>query len=62
MEQIPDTIYFERQHIYNIRGVRIIVNSHFDDTQEGLRDKIARLLKNDVSKLTNPEKSDTMAA
>ena len=62
MEQIPETIYFERQHIYNIRGVRMIVNSHFDDTQEGLRDKIARLLKNDVSKLTDQANCDTIAA
>jgi hypothetical protein len=62
MEQIPDTIFFERQHIYNIRGVRIIVNSHFDDTQDSLRDKIARLLKNDVANLQNPEKYGIMAA
>ena len=62
MEQIPDCIHFERQHIYNIRGVRIIVNSYFDDTQDSLRDKIARLLKNDIAQLQNPEKYGIMAA
>jgi len=62
MEQIPETIFFERQHIYTIRGVRIIVNSHFDDTQDSLRDKIARLLKNDIANLTDPQKCDIIAA
>ena len=62
MEQIPDSISFERRTVLNIRGTRIIVNSHFDDTQDSLRDKIARLLKNDIANLTDSQKSDIIAA
>ena len=45
------TIEFERESVLNIRGMRIIVTSHFDDSQEGLKEKIARLLVNDVRKM-----------
>ena len=62
MEQIPDSIFFERETVLNIRGVRIIVKSHFDDAQESLRDKIAGLLKNDIAHLQNPEKYGIIAA
>ena len=62
MEQLPDSIHFERETVLNIRGMRIIVTSHFDDTQEGLKEKIARLLKNDFAQLPNPEKYGIMAA
>ena len=48
MEQLPDSIHFERETVLNIRGMRIIVTSHFDDTQESLPEKLARLLKKAV--------------
>jgi len=62
MEQFPNSISFERRTVLNIRGTRIIVNSHFDDTQDSLRDIIARLLKNDIAHLQSPEKYDIIAA
>ena len=62
MEQNPDTISFERETIMHIRGVRFIVTSHFDDTQDRLQDKVARLLKNDIAHLQNPEEYGIIAA
>ena len=45
------TIEFERETTMTIRGVKMIVTSHFDDSQEDLKTKIERLLKNDVRKM-----------
>lgn len=62
MEQIPDSIAFERQTVLHIRGVRFIVNSYFDDNQDSLKDKVVHLLKNDVARLQNQSEYDIMAA
>jgi hypothetical protein len=62
MEQLPGSIAFERQTVLHIRGVRYIVNSYFDDSQEGLKEKIAQLLKNDIAQFTNPDQHDIIAA
>jgi len=62
MEQFPESISFERRTVLNIRGTRIIVNSHFDNTQDSLRDIIARLLKNDITNLQSSEKCSIIAA
>ena len=45
------TIEFERKTTMTIRGIQYVVTSHFDDSQEDLKTKIERLLKNDVRKM-----------
>ena len=62
MEQIPDSIEFERQTVLHIRGVRYIVNSYFDDAQEDLKEKMAQLLKSDIAQFTNPDNHAIIAA
>jgi hypothetical protein len=62
MEQLPECIEFERETVLNIRGMRIIVRSYFDDTQEGLKEKVAQLLKNDIAQLQNQSEHVIIAA
>ena len=62
MEQIPESIPFEPETEFMIGKMRFIVTAHYDDTQDSMQTKIARLLKNAVSQLPNPEKYGTIAA
>jgi len=48
------TIEFERETTMTIRGIQYVVTSHFDDSQEDLKTKVARLLKNDVREMIRP--------
>ena len=48
------TIEFPRESEYVIGNTHFIVTEHFDDTQEDLKEKMARLLKKEVSEMIRP--------
>jgi len=54
MEAEPTTIALETETTMTIRGIQYIVTAHYDDTQESLPEKVARLLKKDVCTLDKP--------
>jgi len=54
MEAENTTIDFETETAMTIRGIQYIVTAHYDDTQEDLPTKVARLLKKDVSEMIRP--------
>jgi len=60
MEQ--ETIFFEPETEFIIGKMRFIVTAHYDNAQDSMQEKIARLLKNAVSQLPKTEKCDTIAA
>jgi len=62
MEKQTDTIFFEPETEFIIGKTRFIVTAHYDDTQDSMQEKIARLLKYAVSQLPKLEKCDTIAA
>ena len=62
MEQKTDTIFFEPETVFFIGKTRFIVTAHYDDKQDSMQEKIARLLKSAVSQLPKAEKYDIMAA
>jgi len=62
MDQATESIPFEPETEFMIGKMRFIVTAHYDDTQDSMQAKIARLLKNAVSQLPNPEKYDIIAA
>jgi len=49
-----ETIALETETTMMIRGIQYVVTAHYDDTQESLPEKLARLLKNDVCTLDRP--------
>ena len=62
MEQATENIFFEPETEFTIGKTRFIVTAHYDDTQDSMQVKIARLLKHAVSQLPKLEKCDIMAA
>ena len=54
MEAENTTNDFETETAMTIRGIQYIVTAHYDDTQEDLPTKVARLLKKDVSEMIRP--------
>jgi len=55
MEQpVNNCIPLERESTMNIRGIQYVVTAHYDDAQESLPEKLARLLKKDVCTLDKP--------
>ena len=48
MEQIPDCIYFAPEMEFMIGKTRFIVSAQYDEKQESLPEKLARLLKKAV--------------
>ena len=44
-------IDFPRESVMELRGTRFIIAAHFDDTREQLKEKVARLLQNDVENM-----------
>ena len=62
MVQTPDSIYFEPETEFIIGNMRFLVTAHYDDSQDTMQDKIARLLRNDIKNSTNPQNHDTIAA
>jgi len=54
MEPETSCITLERESTITIRGIEFIVTSHYDDKQESLKEKVARLLKNELCTLDKP--------
>ena len=54
MEPVNDCIPLEQETTMMIRGIQYVVSAHYDDTQESLPDKLARLLKKEVCTLDRP--------
>jgi hypothetical protein len=48
------TIDLDSEMTMTIRGIQYTVTAHYDDTQEDLPTKVARLLKKDVSEMIRP--------
>ena len=48
------TIEFPRENVIDIGGTRFIVTAHYDETQDDLQTKVARLLKKEVGKMVQP--------
>ena len=54
MEPVNDCIPLEQETTMTIRGIQYVVSAHYDDTQESLPDKLARLLKKEICTLDRP--------
>jgi hypothetical protein len=54
MERVNDCIPLEQETTMTIRGIQYIVTAHYDDAQESLPEKLARLLKKEVCTLDRP--------
>jgi len=54
MEQPVNCVPLERESTMTIRGIQFTVTAHYDDNQESLPEKLARLLKKDVCTLDKP--------
>jgi len=49
MEQpVENCVPLERESTMTIRGIQYVVNAHYDDKQESLPEKLARLLRKAV--------------
>ena len=48
------TIEFPIESVIDIGGTRFFVTAHYDETQDNLKTKVGRLLKNEVSKMVQP--------
>jgi len=54
MEPVNNSVPLERETTMMIRGIQYVVTAHYDDTQESLPEKLARLLKKEVCTLDRP--------
>jgi len=54
MEPVKQYIPLERETTMTIRGIEYTVTAHYDDAQESLPEKLARLLKKEVCTLDMP--------
>ena len=54
VEPVNNCVQLERECTMTIRGIQYVVTAHYDDEQESLQEKLARLLKKEVCTLDRP--------